>query len=164
MQRNSTKYLLSIAVILIWGVIVYKLYFMITVESTVGNVSIGNGGRSSVKSAALDTFSLQSGGVDPFFRQLTSNGNTGGNRFAKKSELKVRKVATSSFLWPIVHYIGIVSRSSGQKQSVIISINGISYILQKGDNVNGMEMVNVAADSVKMRYSNETKYFVRSGI
>lgn len=154
--------MLSFAVVVIWGIIGYKLFSILSDDSDNVALNYGDAANSKVESPVSDTFSLVSHGSDPFFRQMSigqkvpdANKSAG---VSKEEKLKVYRL-----IWPSVQYKGVVSRSGGQKQSVMVVINGVNYILQKGEVVNGLEMVFVSADSIKMRYSSETKYIVRGG-
>lgn len=160
MKDKKVKYILIGLVLLIWGVIVFKILHMVKpandeVESSFMPV------QKNTRNTGIDSFMIIADYPDPFLKkyvqtyrkQSLATGNT------KKSVLT--KKASEAVKWPNLTYSGHASANSGNKSSVLIIIDGTGYIMKVNDVIKGVEMLAISKDSVKVKFSGMSKFVKR---
>ena len=166
MKRSSLKYILIVFVIIVWGIVFYKVIKVIRGSEITANHNIVFT-KSDSTHRTVDTFSIIANYPDPFLRRSIAQATSekkGINKEKKvKSPVDAQKKMPSFKNWPNIIYAGLVSNPGGNKSTVLITINGAGNIMKKGDVTNEIEVIAITRDSVKLRFQSEYRYIKRYG-
>jgi hypothetical protein len=164
MKNKKLLYILIPIVLLVWGVIIYRIF----------NVVNGSGSNEVRKSAfventvnenLIDTFSIHPNYRDPFISKRAKK-TTSENKIIStvtKPDLikKVSNVVVPlSDKWPSLVYNGLIKNEKSNKQLALVLINGQSNILQLGNVSEGVELTKIFRDSIEVKFNSE-KRFIR---
>ena len=69
---------------------------------------------------------------------------------------KPKKKEEDKLTWPQIEYGGMV-KSSNQREVGLLSINGRKYLVQKGGQYLGIEVLNYSEKEIQLLYSSEEK-------
>jgi len=149
-------YILLPVVIIIWGIVFYKIFIGIkSPNKAMGNVNTIIGGNDS-SLFKVDTFSIINNYRDPFMNNQTNTTYKPGA--THNLPIKKEAVVTSAPLkWPDIMYNGIIKSKKSPQQLVMVKINGASNFMTKGDNIAGIELLKVYKDSIVICYSGEKR-------
>lgn len=147
MKSKSTIILLSIAVVVLWGIIAYKFFIAIPDSSAVVPMQAK---PSSKVIPETDTLLLNY--KDPFLGNIvplkksivTSN----------KIIVPAQKIASSPKEKVTIRYIGIIRANKGTKH--IVNINGSTHTVSKGDETGGFRLTTITDDSLFFTKNNHT--------
>ncbi len=153
MKDKKTVYILIPVVLLIWGIIFYRIY------------GFFNGGNNQAfhtpqlvitDSAELlnDSFNIHADYRDPFLDKAIKKQISGSGTTVAKP---VKPVPTSS-PWPAIVYGGIIKNQKSNKQLALIQINGQSNMMKAGEEANGVQLLKVFKDSIEVKFGKEKKY------
>jgi hypothetical protein len=164
MKNNTTKYLLILFVVVVWGIIFYKVInFVKSSDSPRENNLVSANEDSSSKN--VDTFTIIANYADPFLKRSVLVKST-TKMEVKTDKPQVNNASKKAVLlknWPNISYAGLVSSFMGNKSTALISINGESCIMKKGDISKDIELVIITKDSVKLKFQNEYRFLKRNG-
>lgn len=153
MLKNKTSlYLLFPLVIIIWGIVIYKMVGAFKDEPVIIPVSPRAMGEN-VKRVQRDTFSLLPIDRDPFL----------GHYYKKpvkrkaKPEIPVQKVE-----WPEISYLGMISNSGKSSEVHILHLNGRQLILKKNQISEEIKIIGSKAGQVMLLYKGERKTFKKN--
>lgn len=160
MKDKKVKYILIGLVLLIWGIIIFKIFHMVKPVNNEAESSFMPV-EENTRNTGIDSFMIIPDYPDPFLKkyvqtfrkQSLPTGNT------KKSVLTNK--ASEAVKWPNLTYSGYASANSGNKSSVLIIIDGTGYIMKVNDEVKGVEMLAISKDSVKVKFSGISKFVKR---
>jgi hypothetical protein len=160
MKNRKLAYILLPAVIAIWGIIFYRIFF-----AAGGDDGISAGVKEKVEahtgSSLADTFSIIADYRDPFLGKLVSdvpktNVPQPVNAQPKKKEPKPQPVQIP---WPAVSYSGMIKNQVSARQLAILQVNGQSHVVKSGETVEGMQVCRVWKDSIEIGFGKEKKVF-----
>jgi len=140
MKSKATTYLLFAIVLVIWGVIVWKLFSPSRKEAFPQSIQVSN----VVTSEKNDTLKLNY--VDPFLKKHES----ASTQIKKNSSSKIFFVDTKHLERSMencpITYIGYMHQ--GRNHNGIIKSNGIHHSITTGDIVHGFRLVAMYPDSL----------------
>ena len=143
MLKNKTSlYLLFPLVIIIWGVVIYKLVGAFKDEPVIIPASPRAMGEN-VKRVQRDTFSLLPIDRDPFL----------GHYYKKPVKRKAK---------PEISYLGMISNSGKSSEVHILQLNGRQLILKKNQVSEEIKIIGSKAGQVMLLYKGERKTFKKN--
>jgi len=153
MKNKTTTYILFALVFLIWGSIVYKMFF----QTEDGDDGIANQNYvfKENKKSVLDTFSLALNYSDPFLKNekyAPVRNKVARSSATKKNTPSVKKVK-DNVVWPVVKYEGVIKHSNGET-TAIVNINGTSHFLKAGNEVQEIKLCTISQDCIIVSYKN----------
>jgi hypothetical protein len=163
MKQNSLKYILIVFVAAIWGIIIYKIFLVVNGPKNIAESSVIDT-KSDSKGQRKDTFSIIANYPDPFLKSERSSKPTISpinNENAQKQTTKNSTKIVSQKKWPDIIFTGVVSNFTGNKSTILITINGSSIIMKKGDLINDVTLISIARDSIKLKFQDEYRYIKR---
>lgn len=161
MKNKALKYALFITVGVVWGIIIYKVAFFVKKPSE-PSLNIAANSANTFKNIEVDTFTIKTDYPDPFLKNTKwalKKSENAVNGKVIKSEAK--KPIYGGIIWPDIIYMGYVSNHAGDKSSILLSINGSSYIMKKGNIIKNVELTIITRDSINVKYSGSNKYVKR---
>lgn len=148
MKNKSTTVLLAVIFFVVWGTVGYKIY------SNTASSEVELSGRLPMhfKPPELEDnedYSLSLAYDDPF---------TGKVELKKKVKKKPKSnTANMQLNWPGIKYKGCIY--SKRSMLAVLEINGRSSFLRRGEKHDGIKVVRVFRDSVRLEFNNEEKCF-----
>lgn len=157
MKNKKAIYILLPAVILIWGLVAYRIYSSVSDEK---NIPITQSNIFAEKPAIVnDTFSIHNNYRDPFLDKtnLWQAQEIGNSNPVKQTEV-VKEVKQAEVIrWPVILFSGLVKNQKSNKQIVLMTINGTSHLMKQGEQIAGISLTKVYKDSVEVTYEKEKK-------
>ncbi len=173
MKNKKLQYILIITVVIIWGLIIYRIikYSVKKPSIAFNNNSVSIVNRKSGEEK--DTFSIYADYRNPFFKSNRYNNikKTGLKKKNKNEEIKNRKKKKMNksknvdfkkiIDWPTVKYCGIVQNYRSGKKVGLIEIKRETYLIQEKDTVSDIYIKKMYKDSVEIIFSNVNRtYFI----
>lgn len=164
MKNNTTKYLLVIFVVVVWGLIFYKVVKLVKSSDVPRRNNLVSTNEESANKN-VDTFNIIANYADPFLKRsiLVRSSNTIVGKNEKPQTRNTEKKVVLLKNWPNISYAGLVSSFMGNKSTALISINGESCVMKKGDILKDIELITITKDSVKLKFQNEFRIVKRNG-
>lgn len=145
MKKHTKTYLLLGFVLLVWGVIAFKLLSAFSPDSEPRAV-VEDIPFEPQKLALKDTFSILAAYRDPFLGILRRS-------LKKKQSPQTKKPITVAF--PSIVYTGLI----GDQHNAVffVSIAGNAYLMKKGDENDGVTLVRGTDTDLSIRYKGALK-------
>lgn len=153
MLKNKTSlYLLFPLVVIIWGVVIYKMVGAFKDEPVIIPATPRAVGEE-VKRVQRDTFSLLPIDRDPFL----------GHYYKKPAQPKAKPVVRAEKVeWPEISYLGMISDTGKSSEVHILQLNGRQIILEKNQIAEEIRIIGSKAGQVTLKYKGERKTFKKN--
>ncbi|MBN2833701.1 MAG: hypothetical protein JXR48_01915 [Candidatus Delongbacteria bacterium] len=166
MKNKKALYILIPSVILIWGLIAFKIFTYSTEEELITNVKILDVKHSF--ETQIDTFTLSLNYDDPFLK-TTSKSTVFKTQAAEKTNQNTnqskQKITNSeknnkeknTIKWPAIRYDGLIKNNSSGTVTGILVIDGTTRLIQQGSIIDNIIIQNISETEVRLKYLEETK-------
>jgi hypothetical protein len=157
MKNKKLLYILLPAVILIWGMIIYRVLNGSKSEMpATGDVLKNN---TSVIGVSDDSFSLSAAYPDPFRAEPVKHSVlAAGSSVPLKQPAKEKKTLPPvNASWPQVTYNGVIKNQQSKKELAMVQVNGQSSFMKAGDVTNDVQLLKIFRDSIQVQYGKEKK-------
>ena len=155
MKNKKVIYFLLPLVLIIWGIIIYRV-FSDTVKIDNSQILSKDDHFKTVKKNA-DTFSIYADYSDPFLDYLWEDDESVFEKdFTEEYDTGLEK-PEKSVSWPKISFGGIVKNQKSNKQIMIITIDQSGHLMKVGDIVMGVTLKKVFNDSIVVAYEKEMK-------
>ncbi|HAD98246.1 MAG TPA: hypothetical protein DCG19_12625 [Cryomorphaceae bacterium] len=162
MKKKNQIAILAPLVLLIWGIIGYRIYKAVKGNS---EVSITTVSHLPVTMARVETtaYELQLDYDDPFLKNRKryvppSSQQAQASKPVSKVKPKVVKTVTKIPLqWPRIVYHGLISHKQDKTTIYLVEVDGASHLVQQGEMFQELELLKAFPDSVWLRYKKEEK-------
>lgn len=160
-KKKILTVIMTAVVILIWGKLVYDF------------ISLKNGGDlPEITSSNLpseleyktDNFDYQVSGEyrDPFLGKSYKKQNNSATKTLKTKKISVTKENTSMpIVWPKIIYQGKTKANAGNNGTAFLVVNGKSTLLKMGSTYQGIQIQELANDSIVLSYKKDIKTFIK---
>jgi hypothetical protein len=164
MKNKPITLVLIASVILIWGWIMYSVFDFVGSPELL--VSKKKTIVSSVKEDSLKLdYVLVLNYKDPFLKKEYNSFTSGSKNLiaraaisaskkAKKNELIVKEVKPV----PVVEYVGRIQNTKLKKPIVILLIEKHEYMMQEGEEKEGILLKQIMQDSIKVEFDKKVLY------
>ena len=143
MNSKIKTYLLLTGVLLIWGIIGYKIIDGVNPDIPELKHKDFNASFSPMKSKDIDTFSIKMLLRDPFLGTLTKN--NGGTKKTQKSTTLSKKEDLKT-----ITYKGLVKKQNTSEKVFVLRIDNSEYLLKVGQSVDKIKLVSGNTESIKV--------------
>lgn len=166
MKNKKLIYILIPLVVALWGTIIYRIFHTVNNKNTDSAINKNIFTSTMQNQTVPDTFSIHPVYSDPFLRH--KNHNTNHSKIQTQGSTNVEKVKkitkpepspVASLPWPGITYNGLVKNQKSNKQLAMVQINGQAGIMQVGDILSEVKLLNVTKDSIETVFHNEKKIF-----
>lgn len=158
MKNKPTVYILLSAVVLIWGLIGYRVYSAITTPDDTVPISPMKSVRETFNDYSLpqDTGKLLLNYHDPFGQVAPKD----TARSEKVAIVRAAKPATAvtPFSWAFINYSGYLRDPATKKLVAFLTINGKGVTMAEGETMDNVRLLKNFRDSVKISFNGRTKY------
>lgn len=155
MKNKKFTYLLILAVVGLWAVIIHRIYAATKdEEGRIVEMPIKKQQLFNQLNHQHDQWELVKDYRDPFSMNLIGiNEVTKVVNTDEKILLPIKQIVR----WPEVDYLGWITGASKMKFALLM-IGGKEIMLAEGQQSLGLKLKKIAADSVNIEYAKETKF------
>lgn len=161
MKNKAITYLLFLIVAIVWGTIIYKIFFYS--ESDGVEVRIDNTQVKDDTQEHIDTFALSLNYPDPFLKNSKvsprNHANTSRPTLSQSGKKPAPKAAPKKqeaiIVWPTIRYDGLIK--SNDITTAIVTINGKSHFLKKDEVAKEVKLLSITKDSIIVMYQQKSK-------
>ncbi len=150
MKNKKNIYLLVPAVLLIWGIVGYKIYASL---NSTNEVAIVDNNAIEFKPEVIkdvEKFSISANYRDPFLGKLVNN--------TKKTSNSVKKKVKPIVIFPEITYNGMVSPKETDREALfLITINNKQQFLSVGKQIDGVRLLNGNSKEIIIGFQNNKK-------
>ena len=147
MKKQTKTYILLGVVLLIWGIIGFRIYGSLSPTPEVNEVA----GMATFRPKAIkerEHFTILADYRDPFL------GTMPAREVVRK---KIKKTVAPQEPMPEMTYTGYITDTSTQGKIYFITMAGQQYMLSPKEKVGEMTLISGTATKVKIRYKNRLK-------
>ncbi|UJH68666.1 hypothetical protein [Allomuricauda sp. SCSIO 65647] len=149
MKKNKKTYLLLALVLVIWGVLGFKIVGAInTTEEPIDKVDL----TETYVAPTLkkrDTFAITANYRDPFLGTMPKS-----EKIEKTKKKVVKKAETPQ---KNIQYAGSVAENGSNKRLFFVSIDGQQHIMAQNETVADVKLIKGNQESIKVRYGTRTE-------
>ncbi|MBN1113090.1 MAG: hypothetical protein JXA53_09290 [Bacteroidales bacterium] len=156
-KNKKINYLLIPVVILIWGIIIYKMFFS-GISYNISQSQHVVKQKSKVELITSRIFRLKLNYSDPFLKDVDKteiiekvNDN---NYYGYNTD---RLAETTTINWPSVKYFGLTKNN--ESKVGWLNIDGKSILVHNGDEYNNVSVKKIMGDSILLQFKGEYKTF-----
>jgi hypothetical protein len=146
MKKKKNTYLLLALVLLIWGVLIYRVVSYTNPELPQSNAP-ENFTLRPLEVKEKETFSIDVNYRDPFLGKMYAPAAPTKPRQKQKVIVQVE--------WPSVIYKGIVSDSKDKKKVFLLIVNGRPQMMKEKETVDGILLKSGNRQSVTVKYKGD---------
>lgn len=154
-KGKKSLYILLPVNLLVWGFIGYKIVMAFQGDDVPEPVETSANFNSLNEKDTL-TYQLSLNYEDPFLKQEparrshASNYNTSGNQ-QPAAQKPVKPTAVEPKPQKEIKYLGTIQNKTSGVMMALISINGNSYTIKKGDAVEGFSIKNITSSFIEIK-------------
>lgn len=160
MKNKKMTYFLGFVVIIVWGIIIYRLFDAAggSDDDVVPAVSI-NSPKEPYNDFEIpkDTTHLLLNYRNPF--GLVKQKDTSEISLKRSVHTSIIPIPVKPiFNWGFIQYSGYVRNPGSQKLITLVSINGQNEMLTEGEMKNQVKLIKNLGDSIKISFNGKTKF------
>ena len=151
LKNKKFTYVLLVLVLIIWGVIFYKVYSNFggkkQFEKILPQVIITDekGQNDSIFTLVLDY-------PDPFLKGIGLPDHTSLNSLSKSSTIKQNPV------WPQIEYRGLLSISNKKESTGLLKVQNLDCLVKSGKVYSGVKIRSITKDSIFLEYLKQSRW------
>lgn len=164
MKNKKATYLLVFSVIVIWGIIIYRIFSHVygTDAPNVAPVALS---VDSTFTFVDSSYKLKLNYKDPFLKGgyvPVSNSNKTVNNNSKpgirrRINQSAQPTVKQTVVWPEIQFSGIILNDKSTEELGLVNINNASYLFREGESRKEILLIKLYADSIQVRYKEEIK-------
>jgi cytoskeletal protein RodZ len=159
MKSKTSLWILIPAVLGIWGAIGWNVYSAMNGDEDNATLKTVESSQQTENKAAPDTFELLLDYPDPFtndpYKQKTTAAvihNTNNHQHTTTASAVQEEAA-----WPTIIYSGLVKQPATGKMLGFLSVNGGSYFVKEGVEVEGVRVEKISENGVVVLWNGQSK-------
>lgn len=149
MKKQTKTYLLLVAVLLIWGIIGYKIVGAISPKPVQEEVEIKTVDFTPEPLVQKDTFSLIANYRDPFLGTLATK--------PKKKSTAKKAIPKNPVPEVTIEYTGLITDNETKEKIFFIRIAGQQYLMSARDKIEGFTLISGSESQVRIRDGKKTR-------
>ncbi len=167
MKNKKGLYILIPAVLIIWGIIFYRIFSNTSFESP-KTIAVSDNSRKDTTLAEKDTFFIYADYSDPFLKSYKGKGNESDEAVNKKENsektrnFRRRRVVSQRTRWPEITYNGLIYNKQNNRYVILLGINKKRYLFHKGDTIQNIYLRKFSLDSIYVVYKNDEKTIAKN--
>ncbi len=156
MKNKKALYVLLPVVVVIWGLIIFKVFSYTNEEPEFSPYSKTNIGKDKGE-VLQENFVLDLNYEDPFKTKVGIRKTTTAENYKPKIK------SNRAIRWPEIKYYGIVRNEKTARKVVSVGIGGRSYLMKEGEEKEKVRLVRVYGDSVLAKFKGEERVLMQGG-
>lgn len=159
MKNKKMIYILGLLVLVVWGMILYRIFAAVNHNDDSGIISVNqvvNKEPYDDYASKKDTSKLLLHYRDPF--DLVKDTLPIVNVKPISSSLNNIKITKPAMNWNFIKYSGFIRNPNSKKLIAIMNINGKNAMLAEGESAEDVKLLKNLKDSVKITYKKQTRF------
>lgn len=155
LKGKGAVYILIPVNILVWGFFIYRIYTAYNEGDAPEIITSNQTIKLDELKDSID-YKLSLNYKDPFLREgeknkgHSSSNNKTENKTPKNPVVKTPTIAVAKTPTEI-KYMGLVKNNSTGVSTALVSINGKSHLVKKGDVIDGISVKNISNDAIELK-------------
>jgi hypothetical protein len=156
MKNKKFTYFLGISVVLVWGIIIYRVFAGAGGEEDRLPAGESKAVKEPYKDYAVprDTLHLRLDYKDPF--AVLKSGDSTVIPVKKLVTAKVQPVIPVN--WGFIKYTGYIHNPGAKNLVALVSINGRSAMMTEGETIEQVRLLKNLKDSIRIDFNGKTTY------
>ncbi|QEM09155.1 hypothetical protein [Mucilaginibacter rubeus] len=159
MKNKKFTYLLGGAVMIVWGLIIYRVFGALGDNGPDAAIMSGPVKKEAYNDYSIpeDTTRLLLNYRDPF--GIVQRKDTASRKPAPPGMAQIaphQRLAAMN--WDFIRYVGYIRNADSRKLVAIVHLNGTELMMSEGEMNSGLKLIRNYQDSIKIAYQGETKY------
>jgi len=152
MKNKKNIYFLLTAVLLIWGLLGYRLFSAVQPNNASANLAVSDISFEPNKFKESKPFTIRADYRDPFLGTIATIKRKNKKRTKKRKVLPLQP-------FPQIIYKGLVSGQNNKQQVFIISIDGKQHFFKKNQSFQGVQLRNGNIKSITLKFQGQQQSF-----
>ncbi len=160
MKNKKFTYLLGLVVVVVWGLIIYRIFDAVSANDDNSAPVVPNTIKKEPFNdfaVPVDTTHLLLNYRDPF--GLVKQKDT----ISQAAKIRpVKSIASlpvkPTFNWGFIQYSGYILNPASKKLTTLITINGKNEMLSEGEMKDQVKLIKNLRDSIKISFNGKTKF------
>jgi len=165
MKNKKFTYLLGFLVLVVWGIIVYRIFGSLGGGDDTPILTPVKMAKEAYDDYAIpkDTAHLLLNYKDPF--SIAPQPDSNKNKSTALSKAKLVKGTTPTvFNWGFIKYSGYIRNPGSKKLIAVVSINGKTEMMSEGEMAEKVRLLKNLQDSIKISFNGKTTFIkIQSG-
>jgi len=157
-KNKKTTYILLPVVLLIWGAIVYKVFFANATQEEDIAITAMPMQHAAVSDSAF-SFTIQNNYRDPFLSHTYVARSKPVQKKAPKPKEPKKIEQPKVIVWPKVEYMGTVEGKDAKFGLVLI--DNATTMVAEGDRVKKIDIIKIYADSIRLKNADIERTFLK---
>ncbi|WP_117885631.1 hypothetical protein [Aureibaculum luteum] len=153
MKNKKNIFFLLPAVMIIWGVLGYRIFTSLSPTNTVTSVNLATTQFIPQKIEASESFTINTEYRDPFLGTVSKKPSIKTKRSTKKVTITPQKP------FPTIIYKGVVAATGKKEQVFIISINGQQQFFKKNSTKNDVKLLRGTITEIVVQFQGQKQTF-----
>ena len=153
-------YLLICAVAMVWGIIVYRIFFNEAADDEQHSFATAKAVHEPYDKYVVknDTFHLVLNYRDPFLGKTVTVAKEVNAGVPQQVIAAIPKPVPPPLNWETIHYSGYITNPVTKKMVAILSVNGIERMTAEGESFQGVKLLKNKKDSILVSWMGKQKY------
>ena len=148
MKNKNNTYILLTLVLVVWGLIAYRVFSALGPEDEAEVAEIAAVSFTPKAVKEQDTFNISSYSRDPFLGTFKTRPKP------KKKKVAVVKEETP---WPQIRYAGLMGDGNSDESIFFVFINGKQYLLKQNDSMEDIRLIKGDKETVTLSFKGRKK-------
>lgn len=153
MKRKKNIYFLVATVIIVWGILGYKLLTGFNVSAKKSDTVVPTHFKASKPDKKPETFNIKNDYRDPFLG-LLENKNIGNPKPKMIPQVKKEMIP-----FPIVVYVGFIEPKGKNEKVFLVAINGQQHIFKINTLINEVKLLSGNSQEITVQFQHQKKSF-----
>ncbi|NHF58991.1 hypothetical protein FK220_006550 [Flavobacteriaceae bacterium TP-CH-4] len=158
MDRKKINTILIVAVVAIWGIVLYKFIASYLTDPDAGPIAEIPTKPAIAAIRKKDTVTLNFPERDPFLGTVVTKSKPKAPA-VRKSVTRKPKSPSKPVLWPKIEYLGFVKSSASKGRLGLVRIDGRLHRVNAGTEVNGLRIRKISKDALVIMNGKEERSF-----
>lgn len=152
MKRKKNIYFLVAAVVMVWGILGYKLMTGFNVTTNHADVITPTQFKASKPDKKPETFNIINDYRDPFLGLLENN-------IGSSKPKKIPQVKKETIPFPVVVYVGYIAPKDKKEKVFLVTINGQQHIFKINTFINEVKLLSGNFQEITVQFRHQKKSF-----
>lgn len=158
MKGGKNVYILIIAVIIVWGLVAYRIVQYVKPEEETKYLAELNNLELESKNFQFDSFTIVANYRDPFLGDMKQPKSSLPRKIF--SPVKVSKpLIKVEQPWPFIVFHGLIKNKDSKRTYALLTINGKTKSFSYKDEWQGVKVLAFARDSIILGYNKQKRSF-----
>lgn len=161
MKNKGLTYILVLAVLAVWGMIIYRIYVTVNADDDHPLQNAITLKKEVFNDYAIpkDTTKLLLNYRDPFAVQKPEEKEVFSDKPATP-KIAIHPQVKPPVNWNLIKYSGYIHNPGSKKLIAMMTINGKELMMIEGETADQVKLIRNLKDSVKVSYQGATKFIV----